>query len=62
MYRRSDLARWSKAVDRHVGKLVEEGVLIKSSGRGNLMYLHELPDFSDLLSVVGGQHKTAPKS
>jgi len=32
VYRRSDLARWSKAVDRHVSKLVEEGVLVKASG------------------------------
>ncbi|MCF6274674.1 MAG: hypothetical protein L3J05_02795 [Robiginitomaculum sp.] len=32
VYRRSDLARWSKAVDRHVSKLVGEGVLIKASG------------------------------
>jgi len=32
VYRRSDLARWSKAVDRHVSKLMEEGVLVKASG------------------------------
>ena len=32
VYRRSDLARWSKAVDRHVSQLVEEGVLVKVSG------------------------------
>lgn len=29
VYRRSDLERWSKSVDRHVRELVEEGVLKK---------------------------------
>ena len=32
VYRRKDLARWSKAVDRHVAQLVEEGRLEKVSG------------------------------
>jgi hypothetical protein len=32
VYRRQDLARWSKAVDRHVRQLVEEGTLRKLAG------------------------------
>jgi hypothetical protein len=32
VYRRKDLARWSKAVDRHLAQLVEEGRLEKVSG------------------------------
>ena len=32
VYRRKDLARWSNAVDRHVGQLVREGRLEKVSG------------------------------
>lgn len=31
VYRRSDLSQWSNAVDRHVRKLVQEGVLQKLS-------------------------------
>jgi hypothetical protein len=31
VYRRSDLAQWSKAVDRHLGQLVAEGKLQKLS-------------------------------
>ncbi|MBR0936087.1 DUF6088 family protein [Bradyrhizobium jicamae] len=31
-YRRADLARWSKSVDRHLRQLVEQGVLRKLSG------------------------------
>ena len=32
VYRRKELARWSKAVDRHLAQLVEEGRLEKVSG------------------------------
>jgi hypothetical protein len=32
VYRRKDLARWSRAVDRHLAQLVEEGLLSKVSG------------------------------
>jgi hypothetical protein len=32
VYRRQDLARWSKAVDRHVKQLVEDGTLTKLRG------------------------------
>lgn len=32
VYRRADLEKWSKAVDRHLKQLQEEGVLIKLSG------------------------------
>ena len=32
VYRRSELAQWSSAVDRHLQQLVEEGVLTKLSG------------------------------
>lgn len=32
VYRRSDLAHWSNAVDRHVRMLVDEGELVKISG------------------------------
>ena len=32
VYRRQDLARWSKAVDRHIRQLVEEGTLRKLAG------------------------------
>lgn len=32
LYRRSDLTKWSKAVDRHIHQLQEEGVLQKLSG------------------------------
>lgn len=32
VYRRSDLAHWSNAVDRHVRMLVEDGELVKISG------------------------------
>jgi hypothetical protein len=31
-YRRADLARWSRSVDRHIKQLVESGVLKKLSG------------------------------
>lgn len=31
VYRREDLTRWSKSVDRHLGELVENGTLIKLS-------------------------------
>jgi hypothetical protein len=31
VYRRSDLAKWSKSVDRHLEALVEEGTLQKLS-------------------------------
>lgn len=31
-YRRADLGRWSKSVDRHLKELVEQGVLKKLSG------------------------------
>ncbi|NHK27107.1 hypothetical protein FF098_004210 [Parvularcula flava] len=31
VYRRADLARWSKSVDRHLRQLVEEGRLVKVS-------------------------------
>jgi hypothetical protein len=36
-YRRSDLAKWSKSVDRHVRELVEKGVLKKLQ---NGLYYH----------------------
>ena len=32
VYRRSDLLPWSKAVDRHLKQLVEDGTLVKLSG------------------------------
>lgn len=32
VYRRADLERWSKAVDRHLKQLVEEGTLTKLAG------------------------------
>lgn len=32
VYRRADLARWSNAVDRHLGQLLDEGKLVKVSG------------------------------
>jgi hypothetical protein len=32
VYRRDDLARWSKAVDRHLKQLVDEGTLTKLAG------------------------------
>lgn len=32
VYRREELAQWSKAVDRHVRQLVEEGTLTKLAG------------------------------
>lgn len=32
VYRRSDLEKWSKAVDRHLQQLQEKGVLVKLSG------------------------------
>ncbi|MGB5706556.1 MAG: DUF6088 family protein [Arenicellales bacterium] len=32
VYRRADLMQWSKAVDRHLAKLVEEGMLTKLAG------------------------------
>jgi hypothetical protein len=32
VYRRGDLAKWSRSVDRHLKQLVESGVLIKLSG------------------------------
>ncbi len=32
VYRRADLERWSNAVDRHLGQLRKEGVLVKLSG------------------------------
>jgi len=32
VYRRAELARWSKAVDRHLRHLVEEGFLVRLSG------------------------------
>jgi hypothetical protein len=32
VYRRQDLARWSKAVDRHIKQLVEDGTLRKLAG------------------------------
>ena len=31
VYRRADLMRWSKAVDRHIKQLTEKGVLVKLS-------------------------------
>jgi hypothetical protein len=31
VYRRSDLAKWSKSVDRHLEALVEDGILEKLS-------------------------------
>jgi hypothetical protein len=38
VYRREDVARWSKAVDRHLKQLVAEGTLVKLAGG-----LYELP-------------------
>ena len=32
VYRRQDLAQWSKAVDRHIKQLLDEGTLTKLSG------------------------------
>jgi hypothetical protein len=32
VYRRADLLQWSKAVDRHLAQLVEEGMLTKLAG------------------------------
>jgi hypothetical protein len=32
VYRREELVRWSTAIDRHLRKLVDEGVLIKLAG------------------------------
>jgi hypothetical protein len=32
VYRREDVARWSNAVDRHLGQLVKDGTLTKLSG------------------------------
>jgi hypothetical protein len=32
VYRRADLLRWTKAVDRHLKQLVEDGTLVKLSG------------------------------
>lgn len=32
VYRRADMAQWSKAVDRHLRQLVEEGTLTKLAG------------------------------
>ena len=32
VYRREDLARWSRAVDRHLQQLVKEGTLTKLAG------------------------------
>lgn len=32
VYRRAELARWSSAVDRHLGQLVEDGTLTKLAG------------------------------
>ena len=32
VYRRAELARWSRAVDRHLKRLVEDGTLAKLSG------------------------------
>ncbi len=37
VYRRENLARWSKAVDRHIKALVEEGTLTKLAGG---LYMH----------------------
>lgn len=32
VYRRAELARWSRAVDRHLGQLLEDGTLTKLAG------------------------------
>ena len=32
VYRRADFVRWSKAVDRHLKELTDDGTLIKISG------------------------------
>lgn len=40
VYRRSDLAKWSKSIDRHLEALVEEGILQKLS-QGLYYYLED---------------------
>ncbi len=46
VYRRSDLAKWSKAVDRHVQQLVSQGELQKLSG--GVYYCPQTTAFSNL--------------
>ena len=43
VYRRSDLSKWSKSVDRHLDELVNEGTLEKVSQ--GLYYYPELSSF-----------------
>lgn len=43
VYRRSDLAKWSKSVDRHARELVQEGVLEKL--QNGLYYYPKLSTF-----------------
>jgi len=45
VYRRSDLEKWSKAVDRHLQQLQEKGTLIKLSG--GLYYYPKKTAFGD---------------
>ena len=46
IYRRSDLGKWSKSVDRHARKLVEEGVLTKL--KNGLYYYPKKSTFGDV--------------
>lgn len=46
VYRRAELARWSNAVDRHVGMLVEQEVLTKLSG--GLYYYPKKTSFGEV--------------
>jgi len=46
VYRRADLARWSKSVDRHARQLVEEGVLQKL--RNGLYYCPKVSVFGQV--------------
>ena len=46
VYRRADLARWSKSVDRHLQELVKTGEVKKLSG--GLYYCPEKSSFGDL--------------
>ena len=52
VYRRADLAQWSKSVDRHIRQLVEEGVLQKI--RNGLYYC---PRFSVFGQVPPDEHE-----
>lgn len=52
VYRRADLMRWSKAVDRHIKQLTEKGTLVKLSGG-----LYYCPRQTAFGSAPAAEHK-----